>query len=49
VQLYGYLLGTRFFLKDYGISSKEEFVISSGQVGINKVNWGAEVTLIFIK
>jgi hypothetical protein len=23
--------------------------ISSGQVGINKVNWGAEVTLIFIK
>jgi hypothetical protein len=31
----------RDFSKDYGISSKEEFVISSGQVGINKVNWGA--------
>jgi gliding motility-associated-like protein len=38
-----------FFLKDYGISSKEEFVISSGQVGINKVNWGAEVTFNIYK
>jgi hypothetical protein len=49
VQLYGYLLGTRFFLKDYGISSKEEFVISSGQVGINVKNWGAEVTFNIYK
>jgi gliding motility-associated-like protein len=38
-----------FILKDFGISDKEEFVINSGQVGINKVNWGAEVTFNIYK
>lgn len=38
-----------FILKEFGISDKEEFVINSGQVGINKVNWGAEVTFNIYK
>ncbi|CAI2768242.1 conserved protein of unknown function precursor containing a type B C-terminal secretion signal [Flavobacterium collinsii] len=32
-----------FTLKDFGISNNEEFVIKSGQVGINKTSWGADV------
>jgi gliding motility-associated-like protein len=38
-----------FILKDFGISDKEEFVINSGQVAVNKVNWGAEVTFNIYK
>lgn len=38
-----------FTLKDFGISNNEEFVITSGQVGLNKVNWGAEVTFNIYK
>lgn len=38
-----------FTLKDFGISNNEEFVISSGQVGLNGVNWGAEVTFNIYK
>ena len=38
-----------FSLKDFGISNNEEFVITSGQVGVNKVNWGAEVTFNIYK
>ena len=33
-----------FYLEDFGISTNEEFVISSGQVGINKVGWLPEVS-----
>jgi gliding motility-associated-like protein len=33
-----------FNLKDYGISNNEEFVINSGQVGINKTGWLAEIS-----
>lgn len=32
-----------FTLKDFGISNNEEFVINSGQVGINKTGWLAQV------
>lgn len=33
-----------FYLADFGISSNEEFVITSGQVGINKVGWLPEIS-----
>jgi len=33
-----------FNLKDFGISNNEEFVINSGQVGINKTGWLAEIS-----
>lgn len=33
-----------FTLKDFGISNNEEFVINSGQVGINKTGWQAEIS-----
>lgn len=33
-----------FYLKDFGISTNEEFVIRSGQVGVNKVGWLPEVS-----
>lgn len=32
-----------FTLDDFGISTNEEFVINSGQVGINKTGWLAEI------
>ncbi|WP_047246195.1 T9SS type B sorting domain-containing protein [Maribacter thermophilus] len=32
-----------FYLDDFGISTDEEFVITSGQVGINKVGWLPEI------
>lgn len=38
-----------FTLKDFRISNNEEFVITSGQVGINKANWGTEVTFNIYK
>lgn len=33
-----------FYLDDFGISDDEEFVITSGQVGINKVGWLPEIS-----
>jgi len=33
-----------FTLKNFGISNNEEFVITSGQVGINKTGWLSEVS-----
>ncbi len=33
-----------FYLEDFGISTNEEFVITSGQVGINKVGWLPEIS-----
>lgn len=33
-----------FNLKDFGISNNEEFVINSGQVGINKTGWLSKVS-----
>lgn len=33
-----------FNLKDFRISNNEEFVITSGQVGLNGTSWGTEVT-----
>lgn len=33
-----------FTLKDFGISNNEEFVINSGQVGINKTGWLPEIS-----
>jgi gliding motility-associated-like protein len=33
-----------FDLKDFRISNNEEFVITSGQVGLNGTSWGTEVT-----
>lgn len=38
-----------FTLKDFGISNNEEFVINSGQVGINGTSWGIEVTFNIYK
>src|SRR6218665_1654461 len=38
-----------FTLKDFGISKNEEYVITSGQVGVNKVGWGSEVTFNIYK
>ncbi|PJJ09502.1 gliding motility-associated-like protein [Flavobacterium sp. 1] len=38
-----------FALKDFGISNNEEFVITSGQVGINNTSWGTEVTFNIYK
>lgn len=38
-----------FTLKDFGISNNEEFVITSGQVGINKTGWLANVTFNIYK
>ncbi|WP_125718709.1 T9SS type B sorting domain-containing protein [Flavobacterium ustbae] len=38
-----------FTLKDFGISNNEEFVINSGQVGLNGVTWGIEVTFNIYK
>lgn len=33
-----------FTLEDFGISTNEEFVVNSGQVGINKVGWLPEIS-----
>ncbi|MCM4168435.1 hypothetical protein DHD08_12160 [Arenibacter sp. H213] len=33
-----------FYLEDFGISTNEEFVITSGQVGVNKVGWLPEIS-----
>ncbi|MET7029515.1 T9SS type B sorting domain-containing protein [Sediminicola luteus] len=33
-----------FYLEDFGISTNEEFFITSGQVGINKVGWLPEIS-----
>lgn len=38
-----------FTLKDFGISSNEEFVINSGQVGINKTGWLPEISFNIYK
>ncbi|RVT76462.1 T9SS type B sorting domain-containing protein [Flavobacterium sufflavum] len=38
-----------FNLKDFGISPNEEFVINSGQVGVNNTAWGATVRFNFYK
>lgn len=38
-----------FTLKDFGISNNEEFVITSGQVGINGTSWGVELTFNIYK
>lgn len=38
-----------FNLKDFGISPNEEYVITSGQVGINNTAWGATVSFNFYK
>jgi len=35
--------GRDFYLEDFGISTDEEFVINSGQVGISYSSWGATV------
>jgi hypothetical protein len=45
----GFYWARDFTLNDFGISNKEEFVITSGQVGINKANWGTEVTFNIYK
>ena len=38
-----------FNLKDFGISPNEEYVITSGQVGVNNTAWGATVSFNFYK
>ncbi|WP_228530238.1 T9SS type B sorting domain-containing protein [Tamlana sp. I1] len=38
-----------FTLDDFGISSNEEFVINSGQVGINKTGWLPEISFNIYK
>lgn len=38
-----------FTLKDFGISNNEEFIITSGQVGVNNVSYGAEATFNIYK
>lgn len=38
-----------FNLKDFGISTNEEYVITSGQVGVNNTGWGANVSFNFYK
>lgn len=38
-----------FNLKDFGISSNEEFTITSGQVGVNNTAWGATVSFNIYK
>ena len=38
-----------FVLKDFGISNNEEFVINSGQVGLNGTSWGVEATFNIYK
>ncbi len=38
-----------FNLKDFGISPNEEFVITSGQVGVNDTAWGATVNFNIYK
>lgn len=38
-----------FTLKDFGISNNEEFVINSGQVGINKTGWLPEISFNIYK
>lgn len=38
-----------FILKDFGISNNEEFIINSGQIGINDINWGVEITFNIYK
>lgn len=45
----GFYWARDFTLNDFGISNKEEYVITSGQVGINKANWGTEVTFNIYK
>lgn len=40
----GYFWARDFALTDFGISKNEEFVITSGQVGMNGTSWGTEVT-----
>jgi len=38
-----------FKLSDFGISNNEEYIIHSGQVGINKVGWQANLTFNIYK
>lgn len=38
-----------FNLKDFGISPNEEYVVTSGQVGVNNTAWGATVSFNFYK
>lgn len=38
-----------FDLKNFGISANEEFVITSGQVGVNNTAWGATVSFNIYK
>ncbi|WP_417443346.1 T9SS type B sorting domain-containing protein [Joostella sp.] len=38
-----------FDLEDFGISTNEEFIINSGQVGINKVGWLPEISFNIYK
>lgn len=38
-----------FNLKDFGISPNEEYVITSGQVGVNNTAWGATVSFNIYK
>lgn len=38
-----------FNLKDFGISPNEEFIITSGQVGVNNTAWGATVSFNIYK
>ncbi|TGV00241.1 T9SS type B sorting domain-containing protein [Flavivirga rizhaonensis] len=38
-----------FTLEDFGISTNEEFVINSGQVGINKTGWLPEISFNIYK
>lgn len=38
-----------FNLKDFGISTNEEYVITSGQVGVNNTGWGANVSFNIYK
>lgn len=45
----GIYWGRDFTLKDFGISKNEEFVINSGQVGLNGTSWGVEVTFNIYK
>ncbi|MFC5683901.1 T9SS type B sorting domain-containing protein [Flavobacterium sp. MAHUQ-51] len=38
-----------FNLKDFGISANEEYVITSGQVGVNNTSWGATASFNIYK
>ncbi|MEO6175472.1 MAG: T9SS type B sorting domain-containing protein [Flavobacterium circumlabens] len=44
-----YYWARNFDLKNFGISANEEFVITSGQVGVNNTAWGATVSFNIYK